>query len=98
MTRMLSAARCFVARNLRRHLARQNTVRTLDRRTRGGVGQNYARAPRHLWLVSPARTVRVLVERNRHGGLLPAENDVGGILGSLMFGYAVAKRRQVDPG
>ena len=29
---------------------------------------------------------------------LSAENDVGGMLGRLMFGDAVAERRQVDPG
>jgi hypothetical protein len=33
----------------------------------------------------------------RDGGLLSAENDVGGVLGRLMFGDAVAKRWQVDP-
>src|SRR5215469_34583 len=29
---------------------------------------------------------------------LSAENDVGGVLGGLMLGHAVAERRQVDPG
>jgi hypothetical protein len=29
---------------------------------------------------------------------LSAENDVGGVVGRLMFGDAVAERRQVDPG
>src|SRR5580704_18938499 len=29
---------------------------------------------------------------------LSAENDVGGVIGRLMFGDAVAERRQVDPG
>src|SRR5580700_10135961 len=41
---------------------------------------------------SLAKFERVLVER------LSAENDVGGMLGRLMFGDAVAERRQVDPG
>src|ERR1700722_6489595 len=30
--------------------------------------------------------------------LLSAKNDVGGVIGRLMFGDAVAERRQVDPG
>src|SRR3984885_4486071 len=30
--------------------------------------------------------------------LLSAENDVGGMLGRLMFGDAITERRQVDPG
>jgi hypothetical protein len=34
--------------------------------------------------------------RNEMGGFLSAENDVGGVLGRLMFGDAIAKRRQVD--
>jgi hypothetical protein len=34
----------------------------------------------------------------RHGGPLSAENDVGGVVGRLMFGDAVAERWQVDPG
>jgi hypothetical protein len=40
----------------------------------------------------------VLVERNGHGGLLSAENDVGGVCGRLVFGDAEAERRQVNPG
>ena len=32
------------------------------------------------------------------GGPLSAENDVGGVIGGLMFGDAVAERRQIDPG
>jgi hypothetical protein len=31
-------------------------------------------------------------------GMLSAENNVGGMLGSLMFGDSIAERRQVDPG
>src|ERR1700676_5651492 len=33
-----------------------------------------------------------------HVERLSAENDVGGMLGRLMFGDAIAERRQVDPG
>ena len=40
----------------------------------------------------------LLVERSGHEGLLSAENDVGGLVGCLMFSNAVAKRWQVDPG
>jgi len=40
----------------------------------------------------------VLVERNGRCGHLSAQNDVGGMLGRLMFGDAVAERRQVDAG
>ena len=39
----------------------------------------------------------MLVERNGHGGLLSAQNDVSGILCRLMFGDAVAERGRVDP-
>ena len=38
------------------------------------------------------------MERHGHDGPLSAENDVGGVIGRLMFGDAVAERRQVDPG
>src|SRR5579859_6843019 len=44
-----------------------------------------------------ARLVAIDAARLRRGGL-SAENDVGGMLGRLMFGDAVAERRQVDPG
>src|SRR5262249_15896201 len=45
-----------------------------------------------------SKSERVLVERNGHGGLLSAENDVGGVCGRLMFGDAEAERWQVNPG
>src|SRR5258708_8333286 len=48
-------------------------------------------------LVSPHShsTVRAV---SPFGGPLSAENDVGGVIGGLMFGDAVAQRRQIDPG
>src|SRR3984957_18373408 len=54
-------------------------------------------------LSHPQHKPEILLSPHSHSIIQPfrwplsAENDVGGVIGGLMFGDAVAERRQVDP-